>query len=536
MHKTIQVIKPLQPTIIEDGVLKLKKKRVAAYARVSTDYEDQLNSYKVQCAEYTTVIEANPHYEFVAVFADQGISGTQAKKRPEFMRMIKNAKNGEIDLILTKSISRFARNVVDTITYVRELRDIGVEIIFEKENISSLDPKIDFMLTILSSIAQEESRTISTNVKWSYDKKFKNGIVDARKIYGYDVINDKYVINESQAEIVRKIFKLAIRRFKPSDIAKSLNSEGIAPVRAQAWTYGAVVQLLQNEKYCGDAILRKSVTIDYLTKKTVKNNNIADKYYVSNNHAAIITKEIFDSLQIILKDKTSAERNSNKTTRYPLTGILFCPKCGRSLKRQQVNRGQNMRVVLNCNHSYGNPFICNALSPDYDLIIEGVIDSIKELYANEKALHSLFTVFDNDAALGVLRNNVAKLKEEITNLYNLHTENPEDIHIYNQIKHNEEKLEELQNELVTNVTSSVRLDYIKSFTTKEEKASLTFKDIYSLVLADSNKLTLVISPTKTRSELLENYEQIVNDESILRKFYIANDGRRGIFYEVKLYE
>jgi len=452
------------------------------------------------------------------------------------MKMIESARGGEIDLIYTKSISRFARNTVDTITYVRELRELGVEIIFEKENISSLDPKIDFMLTILSSIAQEESRAISTNVKWAYDKKFKKGIVDARRIYGFDVVDNKFVINQEEAEVIRQIFTLALKRYKPSDIVKTLNTSGIKTLRGGNWSYGTIVQILKNEKYCGDAILRKTVTIDYLTKKQVKNDNIVDKYYVSNNHEAIVTKEMYDSVQIILKDNTVVERNSNKTTRYPLTGILFCPKCGRSLKRQQVNRGQNMRVVLNCNHSYGNPFICNALSPDYDLIIEGVIDSIKELYANEKALHSLFTVFDNDATLGVLRNNVAKLKEEITNLYNLHTENPEDIHIYNQIKHNEEKLEELQNELVTNVTSSVRLDYIKSFTTKEEKASLTFKDIYSLVLADSNKLTLVISPTKTRSELLENYEQIVNDESILRKFYIANDGRRGIFYEVKLYE
>ena len=538
MSRVVQVIKPMKPTVVENGVVTIKKKRVAAYARVSTDYDDQINSYKAQCAEYTSMIESNPNYKFIGVFADQGLSGTQAKKRPEFMKMIESARGGEIDLIYTKSISRFARNTVDTITYVRELRELGVEIIFEKENISSLDPKIDFMLTILSSIAQEESRSISSNVKWSYDKKFKNGIVDARRIYGFDVVDNKFVINQEEAVIIKQIFTLALRRFKPSDIVKSLNASGIKTVKEGMWTYGAIVQILKNEKYCGDAILRKTVTIDYLTKKTVRNNNIADKYYVSNNHEAIVSKETFDAVQIILKDKTGVERNSNKSTKYPLTGIIFCPKCGRSLKRQQVNRGENMRVVLNCNHSYGNPFNCDSSSPDYDLVIEATVDAVNEIYANEKVLENLFDVFDNNVALNILREDIARLKEETANLYNLHQENPEDIHIYNQITHNESKLEKLDKELVSNVTASVRLDYIKSLVTKEhsDESSVHIKDIFTLVLADSKKVTFIISPTKTRSELLENLEQILDDESILRKMFVARDGQRGIFYEVKLYE
>jgi len=538
MSRVVQVIKPMKPTVVENGVVTIKKKRVAAYARVSTDYDDQINSYKAQCAEYTSMIESNPNYKFIGVFADQGLSGTQAKKRPEFMKMIESARGGEIDLIYTKSISRFARNTVDTITYVRELRELGVEIIFEKENISSLDPKIDFMLTILSSIAQEESRSISSNVKWSYDKKFKNGIVDARRIYGFDVVDNKFVINPEEAVIIKQIFTLALRRFKPSDIVKSLNASGIKTVKEGTWTYGAIVQILRNEKYCGDAILRKTVTIDYLTKKTVRNNNIADKYYVSNNHEAIVSKETFDAVQIILKDKTGVERNSNKSTKYPLTGIIFCPKCGRSLKRQQVNRGENMRVVLNCNHSYGNPFNCDSSSPDYDLVLEATVDAINEIYANEKVLENLFEVFDNNVALNILRGDITRLKEETTNLYNLHQENPEDIHIYNQITHNESKLEKLDKELVSNVTASVRLDYIKSLVAKEhsDESTVHIKDIFTLVLADSKKVTFIISATKTRSELLENHAQILDDESILRKMFVARDGQRGIFYEVKLYE
>jgi site-specific DNA recombinase len=454
------------------------------------------------------------------------------------MKMIESARGGEIDLIYTKSISRFARNTVDTITYVRELRELGVEIIFEKENISSLDPKIDFMLTILSSIAQEESRAISTNVKWAYDKKFKKGIVDARRIYGFDVVDNKFVINQEEAEVIRQIFTLALKRYKPSDIVKTLNTSGIKTLRGGNWSYGTIVQILKNEKYCGDAILRKTVTIDYLTKKQVKNDNIVDKYYVSNNHEAIVTKEMYDSVQIILKDNTVVERNSNKTTKYPLTGIIFCPKCGRSLKRQQVNRGENMRVILNCNHSYGNPFNCDSSSPDYDLVLEATVDAVNEIYANEKVLENLFDVFDNNVALNNLRADVAHLKEETTNLYNLHHEDPENIHIFNQITHNESKLEVLEKELVSNVTTSVRLDYIKSLVAKEheDESSVNIKDIFTLVLADGKKVTFVISPSKTRGELLENHTQILDDESILRKMYVSRDGKRGIFYEVKLYE
>ena len=229
MEREFQVLKPIKGKYEGENYIPNPKKKVAAYARVSTDYEDQINSYRVQCEEYTKVIKSNPDYIFVGIYADQGLSGTQAKKRPEFMKMIEAARNGEIDLILTKSISRFGRNTVDVISYIRELREIGVEIFFEKENISSLDPKIDFMLTILSSIAQEESRSISSNVKWSYDKKFKKGIVDPRRIYGYDVVDGEFVVIPEEAKVIREIFDLALKRYRVADIVKILNQEELKP-------------------------------------------------------------------------------------------------------------------------------------------------------------------------------------------------------------------------------------------------------------------------------------------------------------------
>lgn len=452
--------------------------------------------------------------------------------------MIESAKMGEIDLILTKSISRFARNTVDTITYVRELRELGVEVFFEKENLSSLDPKIDFMLTILSSIAQEESRSISTNVKWTYDKKFQKGIVDPRRIYGYEVIDGKQVIKEDEALVVRQMFTLAIKRYKISDIVKTLNVEGIKTLKGSTWTYGAIRHILQNEKYCGDAVLRKTVTIDYLTKKSVKNDNIADKYYVTDNHEPIVSKEVFSAVQLILKDNTKEIRNTNKTTKYPLTGILYCPRCGRSLKRQQVNRGENMRVVLNCNHSYGNDYNCPSGSPDYDIVLAAAFDSVKSLYANNQALNSLFDVFDNHVALKNLRNELSKLKNDNINLLSLHHYDPENVDIYNQIEHNNKQISILEQDLVVNVSSSVRLDYIKSLVQDEHlnEQAVTLKDFYSLVLADDKKVNFVISPTKSLDTLVSSIHEINETESILSKMFIDKSGTKGIFYEVKIYE
>lgn len=538
MNKSVTVIRPTKTLVNDNGVVNFKKKKVAAYARVSTDLEDQINSYKVQCDEYTNVIRNNPEYFFVGVFADQGISGTQAKKRPEFMKMIQSARDGNIDLILTKSISRFARNTVDTITYVRELRELNVEVFFEKENISSLDPKIDFMLTILSSIAQEESRAISTNVKWAYDKKFKNGIVDARRMYGFDAIDNKFVIIPEEAAVVQKIFELALKRYKITDIVKSLTVEGHETINKKPWTYGTVRSILTNEKYCGDAILRKTVTIDYLTKKSVKNDNIADKYYVSDNHEAIISKDTFDSVQIILNDKVLNGRNMNKSTKYPLTGILICPKCGRSLKRQQVNPGKNMRIVLNCNHSYGNDHICNSTKPDYDIILGAAYDSIKEIYANGNVLNNLFEVFDNNVASNTLRNSIQKLRSENDNLMDLYEVNGDNVDIYNQIQYNNEKIKILEGDLVTSATSSVRLEYIKSLVKDEQfsKPSILLKDIYSLVIADEQKVIFVISSKKGRPSLINSYMEIIQAESILSKMYIDTTKNKAIYYEVKLYD
>lgn len=538
MNKVVHVLRPIQVKVEGESFNPNPKKKVAAYARVSTDYEDQINSYKVQCEEYSRIIKTNPDFIFAGIYADQGLSGTQAKKRPEFIKMINAARNGEIDLIITKSISRFGRNTLDVITYIRELRDIGVEIFFEKENISSLDPKIDFMLTILSSVAQEESRSISSNVKWSYDKKFRKGIVDARRILGYNVEDGKYVVNTEEAKIIKQIYTLALKRYKISDIVKTLNSSGLKTLSGKNFMYSSVRYILNNERYCGDAVLRKTVTLDYLTGKAVKNDNIADKYYVENNHEPIISRENFKAVQIMLNDNTNGKRNMNKTTKYPLTGILRCPKCGRTLKRQHIGRGKKPRVILNCNHSYDNKYNCSSPSPEYDLVIGAAIDSVNALYSNTNVLNSLFEVFDNNIALNNLRNDLEELKVINRELINLHHEDTEDEKTFKKYLSNTKEIESLSQELAVNLSTSIRLDYIKSLVKKEylNEDNINFKDIYSLILADDKKITFVISPVKTPDKLAKLIKEIDETESILSKMYVSKNGNKGIYYEVKIYE
>lgn len=537
MQKTIQIIKPnKQLNSVTSNAVRLKK-RVAAYARVSTDYEDQLNSYKVQCDSYSQTITSNPNYIFAGLFADQGISGTQAKKRPEFMKMIQSAKDGNIDLILTKSISRFGRNTVDVITYIRELREIGVEIYFEKENISSLDPKIDFMLTILSSIAQEESRAISSNVKWAIEKKAKDGIVDPRRIYGYNVADGKYSINENEVEVIKLIFTLALKGYNINDIVKILNNKSILTMKGSTWKYGAVRHILQNERYCGDALLRKTVCIDYLTKKTVKNDNIVDKYYVSNNHVPIISREMFEDVQTILNQPSTALTHSNKITKYPLTGLIYCPKCGRTLKRQHIKSGNHQYVILNCNHAYNNMHICKSGSPKYDLVIGSALESINELISNKTYFNTLLNHLDIHTHLESLRTQKTQIKGSIRSLHESLELNSDNESFMQEITTLETTLSEIEIQMSIYVSTQLKLEYIKSLTEFDEpNESINFKDIYSMILADEQRIRFIISSTKIMTQLVNEIPNMLNSESMLSKMYVSKDGNSGIFYEVILYE
>lgn len=288
------------------------KKRVAAYARVSTDQEEQQNSYEAQVEYYTRYIQSKPEWEFVEVYADEGITGTNTKRRKNFNRMIEDALAGKIDLIITKSVSRFARNTVDTLTTIRSLKDKGIGVFFEKENIDTLDSKGELLITIMGSLAQEESRSISENVTWGWRKRLADGKVSVgySHFLGYEKGEDGNMqIVESEAEIVRQIYGLFLDGQTPSSIASLLTESHIpTPAGKEVWQGSTVKSILTNEKYKGDALLQKTFTVDFLNKKQKINEGEVPQYYVENSH---LTAEVFDLVQYELRRRKRAGRHTS---------------------------------------------------------------------------------------------------------------------------------------------------------------------------------------------------------------------------------
>ena len=319
----VRIIEPVQPR-------EEKRKRVCAYARVSSDSEAQGESLENQTTYYQDLIEINPEYEFAGVFADQGITGTK-DDRPEFRRMLELARAGHIDLILTKSISRFARNTTIVLELVRELKELGVEVFFEKEQISSLNGDGELMLTVLSSFAQAESKNVSENIKWRYRRKFQNGelAINATRFLGYDKNKQgELVINPAQAEVVRRIFEDTIGGKGSFVIARQLNEEGVATVAGGRWHSSTVLGILKNEKYRGDAKLQKTYRKDHLGKKKCLNKGEVESFYIEDNHPPIVSDAVWEEAQrqIALRAATKgnvAEKNAIYKNRYPLTGMLI---------------------------------------------------------------------------------------------------------------------------------------------------------------------------------------------------------------------
>ncbi len=539
--KTIEVIQPINRFINEATNEVIRKKRVAAYARVSTDEDDQMNSFKFQIDEYTSRIQTNKDWEFIGMFSDQGLSGTQTKKRPEFMKMIELARRQEIDLILVKSISRFARNTVDILSLVRELRDLGCIIYFEKENIYSSDPQIDFTLAILSSIAQEESRSISTNVKWSVEKRFKAGKAHIPKIYGFDKNEQgELVINDEEAKTVRLIYTLFLQGFNINDIRKVLNERKIPTLNNKEWLYNGVKCILTNEKYCGDAILQKTVTTDYLTHKQVKNDNLATKYFVRNNHEGIVSKAAFEMAKTIIEDTSKSSRNL--VTKYPLTNLVYCSKCHGNLRRHLVNyRRPSEKVVLDCKHNRMDKSIkCNEPWVDSDLITETVMESIKQLLSTEEVVNSLMNELTNISCSEELSELLLKKKQELSKLN--HQKNT-DINMHHDSFINQEKqLKKEINTLKKQITSSIKTvslaDIIRDHSADiiAQDSYYLIKNIYSLIIMDVDKVICVISKTSSANELVQHLDDLIKMEPTIRGFY-KDYGREKTFgYKVIVHE
>lgn len=333
---------------------------MAAYCRVSTEQEEQQNSYQVQIAYYTDLINRKKEWTLAGIFADEGISGTQAKKRPEFLKMIRLCKKQKIDIVITKSISRFARNTVDCLEYVRQLKDLGIGVIFEKENINTMTMTSEFMIALYGSFAQAESESISKNVSWGKQKAYAEGKVAFQysKLLGYQKGADgKPEIVPDEAETVHLIYELFLDGLSFTRIKNALESRGkLTAMGNQIWSESNIKSILKNEKYVGDVLLQKTFTADCITKKVVKNNGERPMYLVTKHHAPIIDRDTFNRVQQELARRSSKRKISDKTTteqgkyssKYALSELLICGNCGTPYRRCTWTAGGKKQIVWRC--------------------------------------------------------------------------------------------------------------------------------------------------------------------------------------------
>ena len=353
------IIIPAKPELAQEAAIK-RQLRVAAYCRVSTEEEEQASSYEAQCQYYTDKIMSNKEWTMAGIFADEGISGTSTKKRTEFLRMIRQCRQKKIDLILTKSIQRFARNTLDCINYTRVLRNLGIGVFFEKENINSLPPDSEFMITMYGAMAQSESESISGNVKWGKKRAMEAGKVSIayKNLYAYEKGADgKPVPIPAQAEIVRELYTRYLAGASLRELKDWLENEKHPTVAGgTAWSITAVKGILTNEKYCGDVLLQKTFRTDVISKKVVKNVGQLPKYLIQNHHEGVVTRELFQAVQAELARRSALRSDSKQaatgrscyTSKYALSDRLVCGECGKLYRRKTRNIKGNIYHEWRC--------------------------------------------------------------------------------------------------------------------------------------------------------------------------------------------
>lgn len=344
--------------------------RIAAYCRVSSDSEDQEHSFAAQVKYYTEMIGKNPKWTLADIYSDEGISGTSTGRREDFNRLIADCKRGKIDRVLTKSVSRFARNTVDCLNTVRLLSSLGISILFEKEQIDTAKMTSEILLAMTGMQAQDESISISGNMRWSYEKRMKAGrFVCCRTPYGYDFADGTLSINEQEAEVVRDIFRMFLSGMGKQRIAATLNEQQV-PRRygTDKWYHFTIDYILRNERYIGDALLQKSYTTNTFPYKKVKNNGERSMYYVENSHPPIISKEDFEAVREIL-EKRKHKSHKSKTI-YPLTKLLICPECGHPYRRVSNNGTVPYWV---CAYRAGGKTECHSIRVDEEDIYAALL-------------------------------------------------------------------------------------------------------------------------------------------------------------------
>lgn len=380
---------PAKPEVVRASKRQL---RVAAYCRVSTDDEEQLTSYEAQKNYYTDKIMTNKEWTMAGIFADEGITGTSARKRPEFLRMIRQCKQGKIDIVLTKSISRFARNTVDCLNYVRALKELGIAVIFEKENMNTLEVDSEILITMLGAFAQSESESISANVRWGIRQAMKEGkaTIQYKYLYGYRKGDDsKPEIIPDQAEVVRKIYDLFLSGTPVRGIQEYLNANSVPNINGESkWARSAIDSILTNEKYCGDVLLQKTYIDDCINKKVKKNTGQLPMYLVQNHHEGIISRETFDAAQAELARRSAGKSPSKKnaptgrsrySSKYALSDRLYCGECGTRYQRcTWRNRDGSKRIVWRCvsRVDYGNKYCHDSPTLDEEPLHRAILAAI----------------------------------------------------------------------------------------------------------------------------------------------------------------
>ena len=343
----------------DESAGEIRKLRVAAYCRVSTELEQQQSSYDIQIEYYTRHIMQNPNWIFAGVFADDGRSATNTFRRDDFNQLMDQCLKGKVDMVITKSISRFARNTVDCISWVRKLKEKNVAVYFEKENLNTLDDSTEMILTILSSQAQEESRAISTNVKWGYARKFEKGESTRQRSYGFrKAPTGEMCIVEEEAAVIRNMARWFLDGDSLERIKHRLEDAGIETTTGKkTWSTGTIYNILINEKIMGDVLLQKTFTADYLTKRRVKNSGQQKQYYVKNHHEAIIPKTVYYKIQEEIARRSSLKKAGTRkgktaqgvySSKYALTGIMVCNECGAHYRRTTWAKNGKKVIVWRC--------------------------------------------------------------------------------------------------------------------------------------------------------------------------------------------
>ncbi len=393
------------------------KLRVAAYCRVSTDSDDQLVSLETQIKHYESYINANPDWEFAGLYYDEGITGTKKEKRPELLRMIADCENKQIDFIVTKSISRFARNTTDCLELVRKLLDLGICIYFEKENINTGSMESELMLSILSGLAESESVSISENSKWSVKRRFQNGTFKiSYPPYGYETDDGKLVVNKTQADIVRFIFAEILSGKGTHKIADELNRCNIPSKKGGRWTATTIRGMVGNEKYSGDAIFQKTYTDEYFSRHY--NYGEQEQYLMKNHHDAIISHEDFEAAQTIInqrgKEKGVVKHHGKYQNRYPFSGKIICGKCGGKFKRRIHSTGRH-NIAWCCTNHISDIGKCSMkYIPQSDFEYAFVTMMNKLIFGHQTVLRPLLIALreiNSDDSLATIRELDKKLEE-----------------------------------------------------------------------------------------------------------------------------